>query len=106
VHETLRVRSGGGGWPDPLRNETLIAQTLSRYAASSGQDLTAELNQLSRDGVRRLTPRECERLQGMPDDWTLIPDAKDAHRYKAIGNSMAVPVMRWIGEGIAAVNLE
>jgi DNA (cytosine-5)-methyltransferase 1 len=42
----------------------------------------------------------------MPDSWTLIPDAKDAHRYKAIGNSMAVPVMRWIGEGIAAVNLE
>jgi DNA (cytosine-5)-methyltransferase 1 len=55
---------------------------------------------------RRLTPLECERLQGMPDSWTLIPDAKDAHRYKAIGNSMAVPVMRWIGEGIAAVNLE
>jgi DNA (cytosine-5)-methyltransferase 1 len=56
--------------------------------------------------ARRLTPLECERLQGMPDSWTLIPDAKDAHRYKAIGNSMAVPVMRWIGEGIAAVNLE
>ena len=55
------------------------------------------------DEPRRLTPRECERLQGMPDDWTLIPDAKDSPRYKAIGNSMAVPVMRWIGEGIAAV---
>lgn len=53
--------------------------------------------------LRKITPRECERLQGMPDDWTLIPDAKDAPRYKAIGNSMAVPVMRWIGEGIAVV---
>lgn len=52
--------------------------------------------------VRRLTPRECERLQGFPDDFTLLPsyDA-DGPRYKALGNSMAVPVMRWIGERIA-----
>jgi DNA (cytosine-5)-methyltransferase 1 len=55
------------------------------------------------DRPRRFTPRECERLQGMPDDWTLIPGASNTARYKAIGNSMAVPVMRWIGEGIAAV---
>lgn len=83
--------------------------------------------------VRRLTPRECERLQGFPDDHTLIPygrrvspekmdrdfakylmrggkltleeccgRAADGPRYKAIGNSMAVPVMRWLGERIAA----
>lgn len=55
-------------------------------------------------GVRRLTPRECERLQGFPDDWTLVPHrgkpAADGPRYKAIGNSMAVPVMRWIGRRI------
>jgi DNA (cytosine-5)-methyltransferase 1 len=50
--------------------------------------------------VRRLTPRECERLQGFPDDYTAIPGAKDGPRYKALGNSMAVPVMRWIGERI------
>ncbi len=52
--------------------------------------------------VRRLTPRECERLQGFPDDFTLIPYrgklAADGPRYKAIGNSMAVPCMRWIGK--------
>lgn len=54
-------------------------------------------------GVRQYLPVEGERLQGMPDDWTLIPSAKDTARYKAIGNSMAVPVMRWIGEGIVAV---
>jgi DNA (cytosine-5)-methyltransferase 1 len=57
--------------------------------------------------VRRLTPRECERLQGFPDDYTLIPyrgkPAADGPRYKALGNSMAVPVMRWIGERIAMV---
>jgi DNA (cytosine-5)-methyltransferase 1 len=46
--------------------------------------------------VRRLTPRECERLQGFPDNYTLIHGAADAPRYKALGNSMAVPVMRWI----------
>lgn len=54
--------------------------------------------------VRKLAPRECERLQGFPDDWTKIPyrnkpadECPDSPRYKAIGNSMAVPCMRWIG---------
>lgn len=62
--------------------------------------------------VRRLTPVECERLQGFPDGWTRVPykgrpaeECPDGPRYKAIGNSMAVPVMRWIGERIAQVNL-
>ena len=57
--------------------------------------------------VRRLTPRECERLQGFPDDWTLVPHRgkpmADGPRYKAIGNSWAVPCARWIGERIEAV---
>jgi len=57
--------------------------------------------------VRRLTPVECERLQGFPDNYTDIqPKGKatpDGPRYKALGNSMAVPVMRWIGERIAQV---
>jgi len=60
-----------------------------------------------KSGVRRLTPRECERLQGLPDDYTLITyrnkPAADGPRYKALGNSMAEPVMRWIGERIQAV---
>ena len=54
--------------------------------------------------VRRLTPTECERLQGLPDGWTDIYDnTPDTPRYKAIGNSMAVPVIKWIGERIAMV---
>jgi DNA (cytosine-5)-methyltransferase 1 len=60
--------------------------------------------------IRRLTPKECERLQGFPDDWTLIPYRNksaelcpDGPRYKACGNSMAVPVMRWIGQRIEMV---
>lgn len=61
------------------------------------------------EGVRRLTPVECERLQGMPDNWTRIPyrgkpaeECPDSPRYKAIGNSWAVPVIHWIGKRIDA----
>jgi DNA (cytosine-5)-methyltransferase 1 len=57
--------------------------------------------------VRRLTPVECERLQGFPDNYTNIKEnCPDGPRYKAMGNSMAVPVMRWIGERINKVNNE
>jgi DNA (cytosine-5)-methyltransferase 1 len=62
----------------------------------------------SQMAVRRLTPRECERLQGFPDDYTLVEYrgrlAADGPRYRALGNSMAVPVMGWIGQRIAAVH--
>jgi DNA (cytosine-5)-methyltransferase 1 len=65
----------------------------------------------TQQAVRRLTPTECERLQGFPDDHTLIPwrnkpadQCPDGPRYKALGNSMAVPVMRWIGERIHKIN--
>ena len=61
--------------------------------------------------VRRLTERECERLQGFPDDWTAIPwngkpasECPSGHRYKALGNSMAVNVMRWLGARISMVD--
>ena len=64
----------------------------------------------TQSAVRRLTPIECERLQGFPDNFTQIPwrnkpaeDCPDGPRYKAMGNSMAVPVMRWIGERIQMV---
>ena len=57
--------------------------------------------------VRRLTPVECERLQGFPDGYTMIPwrgkpEAPDGPRYKALGNSMAVPCMHWIGRRIVS----
>ena len=71
------------------------AQTLQNRSDMDGGSMT----------VRRLTPTECERLQGFPDGWTYIPykgkpHPSDTVRYKALGNSMAVPVMRWIGERI------
>jgi DNA (cytosine-5)-methyltransferase 1 len=77
---------------------------LARGGGKPGQGYAAAL---AGSAVRRLTPRECERLQGFPDDYTLVPYrgklAADGPRYKALGNSMAVPVMCWIGERIAAV---
>jgi len=56
-------------------------------------------------GVRRLTPRECERLQGFPDDFTAIDgeDTPDSPRYRAMGNAVTVPVIEWIGRRIMAV---
>lgn len=61
--------------------------------------------------VRRLTPTECERLMGFPDDYTLIPwrgkpaeQCPDGHRYRGLGNSMAVPVVQWIGARIEYVD--
>lgn len=76
--------------------------------ASETADKIMEANPML---VRRLTPLECERLQGFPDGHTLIgwkgkpaEECPDGPRYKAIGNSMAVPVMRWIGRRIAAVD--
>ena len=86
-----------------------VAKTLdtTRPDPSKNQGGNAILHPES-NYVRRLTPRECERLQGFPDDYTLIPvrgkPAADGPRYKALGNSMAVPVMRWIGKRIAAVD--
>ena len=80
---------------------------LGRGGGKPGQGYPAVREGLS---VRRLTPTECERLQGFPDGFTQIPyrnkpaeNCPDGPRYKALGNSMAVPVMRWIGERIQAV---
>lgn len=88
----LRGREGGA-MPE-------MADVASLRAASGG----SSRSYVAAMQVRRLTPRECERLQGFPDDYTLIPyrnkPASDGPRYKALGNSMAVPVMRWIGARI------
>jgi DNA (cytosine-5)-methyltransferase 1 len=84
-----------------------VSHTLRR---GSGATSDAVPQMLQGSAVRRLTPRECERLQGFPDDWTAVPyrhkPAADGPRYKALGNSMAVPVLRWIGERISAVEAQ
>jgi hypothetical protein len=84
-----------------------IAGTVNTNSNASGRNTPMAMQAMT---VRRLTPRECERLQGFPDDYTLIPwrkkqaeDCPDGPRYKALGNSMAVNCMAWIGERIAAL---
>lgn len=82
------------------------------YTVAATQDQTLIEDKAGDYVVRRLTPRECERLQGFPDDWTKIPyrgkpadECPDTPRYKAMGNSMAVPVMLWIGRRICAFDI-
>ena len=90
----FKIRGGcAGGGKGYLGNEN-IAFTLS---TNQDQQIYYDTH------IRRLTPIECERLQGFPDNYTNIPNAPDTSRYKALGNSMAVPVMRWIGERIERV---
>lgn len=83
----------------------VIASTLTRNGAGGNNYECGETYVPNIDGMkaRRLTPKECERLQGFPDDYTNIPDSSDTNRYKALGNSMAVPVMKWIGQRIQEV---
>jgi DNA (cytosine-5)-methyltransferase 1 len=86
-----------------------IASTMrSMGHSNSHQNGGGHLAVATGAAVRRLTPRECERLQGFKDDYTLIPmrgkSAADGPRYKALGNSMAVNVMRWLGERIQMVD--
>ena len=86
----------------------LVSDEVSLTIAAA-QDQTLITKQDQNYIIRRLTPLECERLQGFPDGWTDIPykgkdHPADAPRYKALGNSMAVPVMKWLGERIVQVN--
>ena len=74
-----------------------MSGTLTTNAGRIGGD-RIELLVLQNDRVRHLTPLECERLQGFPDHYTA--GFSDNQRYKMLGNSMAVPVVRWIGERI------
>lgn len=105
---SLRAASGGSSRSYVAFDETQITSRENRTKPPGSQENSSTTVAVYGSAVRRLTPRECERLQGFPDDYTLIPyrgkPAADGPRYKALGNSMAVPVMRWIGERIAMVN--
>ena len=110
----LKIRAGCGkytkrdGKPGTGGRGALISKEVA-FTVATTQDQT--LIDTDNYIVRRLTPKERERLQGFPDDWTKIPyrgksvdECPDSPRYKACGNSMAVPVMRWIGERIQQVS--
>ena len=110
--ETVPTLTSNGDAHSGFRDDAglVVANTLRGEGFDASDNGTGNANLIcalqepARTGVRRLTPRECERLQGFPDDYTLVPwrgkMAPDGPRYKAMGNSMAVPVMRWIGERI------
>ena len=112
--DVAKTLTRGVGQRYDFESETLPvafgAQNSANQGDSVSEHVTPTLDKSKTPGVlqdltvRRLTPRECERLQGFPDDYTLIPyrgkPAADSPRYKAMGNSMAVPVMRWIGQRI------
>jgi len=88
-------------------NQAIDGEVAATLSAATGIANASGPKLLSKAQVRRLTPRECERLQGFPDDYTLIPyrgkHAPDGNRYKALGNSMAVPVMHWLGMRIEKI---
>lgn len=107
-HNTSHA-NGGGQIAVAIHGD--VAHTLSAEGHDASEDGTGRGTPVIGDGwrVRRLMPVECERLQGFPDGYTDIPwrgkyTAPDGRRYKAIGNSMAVNVMQWIGQRIDMVD--
>ena len=103
-------KSGQGAASRSIGWDENVSPTLP--ANAGGNTAPAVIGTMTAMAVRRLTPVECERLQGFPDNWSRIswkgkPEEQcpDGPRYKACGNSMAVPVMRWIGERIANYEL-
>ena len=80
---------------DEFKNDD-ITSTQSARQAKDATDLVVESDRQHAQLIRRLTPLECERLQGFPDDWTNIPGASDSARYRALGNSVAIPCVEFI----------
>lgn len=104
----VQIGAGKGSGFVDVYNHAMGSTWTGQYAptvtASFGLGNAIGPKVLEDEGFRKLTPLEGERLMGFKDGYTAIPNAKDSNRYAAIGNSMAIPVMRWIGERIAAVD--
>lgn len=107
VTHPLGAKDNGLGLAFDAYNQSAsdVTHTLRKGWGSAADDSIPQT--ITAMQVRRLTPRECERLQGFPDDYTLVPvrgkPAADGPRYRALGNSMAVPVMRFIADRISMV---
>ncbi len=87
---------------DEFKNDN-IASMQSARQAKDATDLVVESDRQYAQLIRRLTPLECERLQGFPDDWTNIPGASDSARYRALGNSVAIPCVEFIMRSLKEV---
>ena len=81
--------------------ENGVVSTQSARQHKDATDLVCQKAEAYAYLIRRLTPLECERLQGFPDGWTDIPGASDSARYKALGNSVAIPCVEFIMGRIA-----
>lgn len=118
---SARVRLDPAGIAPPLLSRTQgpvlhyqsqirVSPTLTAYNLDSRSPQSEEQQRIvaavhaCTNAIRRLTPLECERLQGFPDHYTALPKAKDSPRYEALGNSMAVVVMSWLGKRIDRVD--
>lgn len=84
---------------DQFREDDVVS-TQSARQHKDATDLVCSLNLGTPKLIRRLTPLECERLQGFPDGWTALPGAADSARYKALGNSVAIPCVAYVLRGI------
>lgn len=87
---------------DEFKNDN-IASTQSARQVKDATDLVVESDRQYAQLIRRLTPLECERLQGFPDGWTNIPGASDSARYRALGNSVAIPCVEFIMKSLREV---
>ena len=87
---------------DEFRDDE-ITSTQSARQGKDATDLVLDPERQHAQLIRRLTPLECERLQGFPDEWTGIPGASDSARYRALGNSVAVPCVEFIMKSLQAV---
>ena len=87
---------------DEFKNDN-IASMQSARQAKDATDLVVESDRQYAQLIRRLTPLECERLQGFPDGWTNIPGASDSARYRALGNSVAIPCVEFIMKSLNEV---
>ena len=109
IHVANPLGASRGGIRLDLDNDTYIpdieASVTAKWAKGSGGPAGDEIQETQsvvyRNGVRRLTPLECERLQGFPDGWTA--GQSDSHRYRQMGNAVCVPVAEWIGHRLMAV---
>lgn len=93
---TVAGLAGGNTMPHALAPSLTASNDPSRSPQSS--EVTQQVGAVhsSGYGVRRLTPMECERLQGFPDGWTDVPGTSDSSRYKAMGNAVTVNTVRWV----------
>jgi DNA (cytosine-5)-methyltransferase 1 len=94
-------RPGVASFGENIRGEVLESEVVRSLNVGGGKPGQGYPAARVGSSVRRLTPLECERLQGFPDGWTDIPGNSDTQRYRQLGNAMAVPVVEWLFDQMA-----